>query len=69
MLIGTQEEVQRAFTEAGWNSAAALNTEAKLETFRVIAEQRGYKEAPVSILLLDHRPPRSAGRWRECHGE
>jgi hypothetical protein len=57
MLAGTQEQVQKAFTEAGWSSAAALSTQAKLETFRAIAEQRGYKEAPVSVLLLDGKPP------------
>ena len=57
MLVGTLEQVQKTFSEAGWSSAAALSTEAKLETFRAIAEQRGYKEAPVSILLLDGRPP------------
>jgi hypothetical protein len=57
MLIGTLEQVQKTFSEAGWSSAAALSTEAKLETFRAIAEQRGYKEAPVSVLLLDGRPP------------
>ena len=57
MLVGTQEQIQQAFTDAGWYSAAALSTQAKLETFKAIAEQRGYKEAPVSVLLLDNRPP------------
>ncbi|MEO8595956.1 MAG: LssY C-terminal domain-containing protein [Candidatus Solibacter sp.] len=57
MLIGTAEQVQQAFKEAGWSNAAALTSEAKLETFRAIAEQRGYKEAPVSVLLLADRPP------------
>lgn len=57
MLIGTLEQVQQAFKDAGWSNAAALSTEAKLETFRAIAEQRGYKEAPVSVLLLDGKPP------------
>ena len=28
-----------------------------METFRAIAELRGYKEAPVSTLLLDGKPP------------
>src|SRR4029077_2202784 len=32
MLVGTLEQVQRAFSEAGWSSAAALSTQAKLET-------------------------------------
>ena len=57
MLVGTLEQVQQAFKDAGWSNAAALSTEAKLETFRAIAEQRGYKEAPVSVLLLDGKPP------------
>ena len=57
MLIGTLEQVTQAFREAGWANAAALSTEAKFETFRAIAEQRGYKEAPVSVLLLDQHAP------------
>src|SRR5262249_50805564 len=46
LLIGTPEEVQQAFAAAGWSNAAALSTQAKFETFKAIAEQRGYKEAP-----------------------
>src|SRR5207253_5703095 len=38
-------------------TAAALNSQSKLETVRAVAEMRGYNEAPVSILLLDGRPP------------
>ena len=29
----------------------------KFETLRALAEDRGYSEAPVSILLLDGKPP------------
>jgi hypothetical protein len=57
MLIGTEEEVRSAFREAGWNAAASLSGRAKFETFRALAEDRGYNEAPVSILLLDGKPP------------
>ncbi|MFB3826781.1 MAG: LssY C-terminal domain-containing protein [Bryobacteraceae bacterium] len=57
MYIGTEEQVRKAFAEAGWSGAAALSGQSKLETFRAIVEERGYKEAPVSILLLDGRPP------------
>jgi hypothetical protein len=57
MLIGTADQVQQAFTAAGWSSAAGLSTQAKFETFKAIAEQRGYKEAPVSVLLLQDNPP------------
>jgi hypothetical protein len=57
MLIGTAEQIAAAFKEAGWVTAAALSTDTKFETFRAIASQRGYKEAPVSVLLLEKRPP------------
>lgn len=57
MLIGTEDEVRSAFGEAGWTAAASLSSRAKFETFRALAEDRGYNEAPVSILLLDGKPP------------
>ena len=57
MLIGTLDQLQQAFAAAGWTNAAVLSTQAKFETFKAIAEQRGYKEAPVSILLLQDKPP------------
>ncbi|MBS1859194.1 MAG: LssY C-terminal domain-containing protein [Acidobacteria bacterium] len=57
MLIGTKEAITQAFHEAGWAIAAGLSTDSKFETFRAIASQRGYKEAPVSILLLEQHPP------------
>jgi hypothetical protein len=57
MLIGPEDEVRSAFGEAGWTAAASLSSRAKFETFRALAEDRGYNEAPVSILLLDGKPP------------
>lgn len=57
MLIGTEEQVRKAFSEAGWHTAAELNALSKFETIRAVAENRGYAEAPVSILLLDGKPP------------
>jgi hypothetical protein len=57
MYIGTEEELKAAFEAAGWNTAASLNAQSKLETFRAIVENRGYKEAPMSILLLDGARP------------
>ncbi len=57
MLIGEKEEIERAFGDAGWSAASSLNPVAKFETLRALAENRGYKEAPVSILLLDSKPP------------
>jgi hypothetical protein len=57
MFIGSHEQLTGAFEDAGWSQAAALGEKSKLETFRAIAEDRGYKEAPVSVLYLDGRPP------------
>ena len=57
MFLGTREQLQDAFQKAGWTPAAKLNDQSKLETFRAMAEMRGYQEAPVSVLLLDGRAP------------
>ena len=57
MFLGSREQLEYAFQNAGWSSAEKLNAKSKLETFRALAEARGYKEAPVSVLLLDGRPP------------
>jgi len=57
MFLGTQDQLERAFAAAGWSPAAANNSLSKFETFKAIAESRGYKEAPVSVLLLDGNPP------------
>jgi hypothetical protein len=57
LLVSTEDTLRRAFTDAGWSGAAALNPLSKFETLRALAEDRGYSEAPVSILLLDGKPP------------
>ncbi len=57
MLIGTAEQIQGAFQSAGWFPAAALSQTSKMETARAIIEDRGYNEAPMSVLTLDGRPP------------
>jgi LssY C-terminus len=57
MLIGTEDSVRQIFHDAGWTAATSLNSVTKFETLRALAEDRPYDEAPVSILLLDGRPP------------
>jgi hypothetical protein len=57
MFLGTEQQIADAFTAAGWSKAAALSGQSKLETVRAVAEMRGYKEAPVSVLTLEGRPP------------
>lgn len=57
LLVGTREQVERAFAEAGWQRAAAAGAQSKLESVRAWAENRGYAEAPVSLLRLAGRAP------------
>ena len=57
LLVGAGDALRRAFTEAGWSIAASLNPVSKFEALRALAEDRGYSEAPVSVLLLDGKPP------------
>jgi hypothetical protein len=57
MFLGSRQDLENAFQAAGWSTAEQLNAKSKFETFRAMTEQRGYKEAPVSLLFLDGRPP------------
>src|SRR4051812_33786174 len=57
LLVGTEEQIRKTFAEAGWSTAAELSAQSKLETVKAIGENRGYNEAPVSILLLEGKPP------------
>ena len=57
MYIGTREQLEGALKAAGWSTAEKVNTTTGLETFRAVAEQRGYKEAPMSTLLLEGQNP------------
>lgn len=57
MFLATDDELRAAFEKAGWFAPSRLNTQSKLETARALIEARGYKEGPMSILLLDGRVP------------
>jgi hypothetical protein len=57
MYLGSRDQVIAAFAAAGWSTAEQVNAKSGLETFRAIAEQRGYKEAPMSTLVLEGKPP------------
>jgi hypothetical protein len=57
MFIGTDQQLEAAFRAAGWTTAAARDNASTMETARAIIENRGYHEAPVSLLLLDGQPP------------
>jgi len=57
IFLGTEEQLAAAFEAAGWSTAARLNGLTKFQTALAMIEQRGFKEAPVSVLLIDGRPP------------
>jgi hypothetical protein len=57
MFLATADEIRAAFEKAGWSSPSRLNTQSKLETARALIEARGYKEGPMSLLLLDGQVP------------
>lgn len=57
MFLGTAEQIESAFREAGWFAAEAFNGVSKFETARAIIEDQGYSEAPMSLLYLDGRAP------------
>ena len=57
LLVGSQSQVESAFDAAGWSPAQKLGVTSGLKTFASVAQQKGYAEAPVSLLLLDARKP------------
>jgi hypothetical protein len=57
MFVGSEEKLRDIFKAAGWDTAQALSGQSKLETARAIIEVRGYKEAPMSVLLLEKEAP------------
>jgi hypothetical protein len=57
MFLATEDELRAAFEKAGWAAPSRINTQSKLETARALIESRGYKEGPMSVLLLDGRMP------------
>jgi len=57
MFLGSQKALEAAFAAAGWSSAAALSRSTGLEVFRAVAEDRGYNEAPMSVLMLAGQKP------------
>ena len=57
MFLATDDELRAAFEKAGWSAPSRLNTKSKLETARALIEARGYKEGPMSLLVLDGSVP------------
>ncbi len=57
MFIGPPDGLRRAFQGAGWMYADQLTAETTFQTLKTISGNRTYSQAPMSVLLLDERPP------------
>lgn len=57
VFMGNRAQLLQAFASAGWKLADDRDSATEYETVRALAESRGYAEAPVSVLLLDGKPP------------
>lgn len=57
IFAGEAAAIERAFVGAGWQVPESLNAATRYRTLRAMAENQEYKEAPMSLLLLDDQPP------------
>ena len=57
MFIGTKEQVQTAFKDAGWFASDPQGHASTFKTAQAIIENDGYDEAPMSVLTLGGKPP------------
>ncbi len=57
MFIGSKQQLEAAFQEAGWFEADSLSMNSALKTVGATIRSSGYNEAPVSLLTVNGRPP------------
>lgn len=57
VFIGSSAALQRAFAAAGWLPTDELNANSTFRTVKTITGNQTYTQAPMSVLLLDERPP------------
>ncbi len=60
IFIGSAGALERAFAAADWVVVDSLTAETTYSTIRSIAENQGYRNAPMSTLLLDSKRPEYA---------
>jgi ankyrin repeat protein len=57
MFIGTQQQIEAAFQEAGWFETDSLSMGSALKTVGATIRSSGYSQAPVSLLTVNGKPP------------
>jgi LssY C-terminus len=57
IFIGSQQQLIAAFQEAGWFEADSLSMGSALKSVQATIRGTGYTNAPVSLLMIDGKPP------------
>jgi opacity protein-like surface antigen len=57
VFIGPPEALDRAFIAAGWLPTDELTAGSTFKTIKTVSGNSTYTQAPMSVLLLDERPP------------
>jgi hypothetical protein len=57
IFLGSEQQLITAFGEAGWMEANNLNVRTALNAAQATMRNTGYSDAPVSLLLLEGKPP------------
>ncbi|WP_321476578.1 LssY C-terminal domain-containing protein [uncultured Paludibaculum sp.] len=57
LFIGSKDDVEQAFDQAGWHTADTMAPQSILRAYRAMTTQDAYLTAPVSLLQLEGRPP------------
>jgi hypothetical protein len=57
MFIGSQQQLEAAFQEAGWFETDSLSMGSALKTVQATIRSAGYSQAPVSLLTVNGKPP------------
>jgi hypothetical protein len=57
IFIGSQQQLVAAFQEAGWFEADSLSMGSALKSVQATIRGTGYTSAPVSLLMIDGKPP------------
>jgi LssY C-terminus len=56
-FVGSREEVESAFQQAGWSTSDAFSKHSFIRDFYGFLNNSGYSQAPMHPLLLDGKPP------------
>jgi hypothetical protein len=57
MFIGSKQQLEAAFQEAGWFETDSLSMGSALKTVGATIRSSGYSQAPVSLLTVNGKPP------------